>query len=44
MDTSKFDNQAQAHLGFYRNVLTGTKIVIALITLTLIIMAMTLLN
>ena len=43
MDTSDFDKQAQQHLSIYHNVMNGTKIVIVLIILTLIVMAATLL-
>ena len=43
MDTSDFDKQAQQHLSIYHNVMNGTKIVIGLIILTLVVMAATLL-
>lgn len=43
MDTSDFDKQAHAHLNFYHSFMNGTKIVIVLVVLTLIIMAATLL-
>ena len=43
MDTSDFDKQAHQHLSIYHNVMNGTKIVIALIILTLVVMAATLL-
>jgi len=43
MDTSNFDKQAHAHLGTYHGFMTGAKIVVVLVVLTLIIMAATLL-
>ena len=43
MDTSDFDKQAHQHLSIYHNVMNGTKIVIVLIILTLVVMAATLL-
>lgn len=43
MDTSNFDKQAQAHLNIYNSFMTGAKIVGALVILTLVIMAITLL-
>jgi hypothetical protein len=43
MDTSNLDKQAKAHLAFYHNFMTASKIVTGLVILTLIIMAATLL-
>jgi hypothetical protein len=43
MDTKNLDKQAKAHLAFYHNFMTVSKIVAGLIMLTLIIMAATLL-
>ena len=43
MDTSNLDKQAKAHLAFYYNFMTASKIVTGLIILTLVIMAATLL-
>ncbi|MGB1871296.1 MAG: hypothetical protein ACPH9S_07780 [Candidatus Puniceispirillaceae bacterium] len=43
MDTSGFNKQDQAHLSFYHSFMNGSKIVIVLVILTLIIMAATLL-
>ncbi|MGC6454078.1 MAG: aa3-type cytochrome c oxidase subunit IV [Candidatus Puniceispirillaceae bacterium] len=43
MDTSNFDKQAHAHLNTYSNFMTGAKIVGALVILTLVVMAATLL-
>ena len=43
MDTSGFDKQAHAHLNTYHAFMNGAKIVGALVGLTLIIMAVTLL-
>jgi len=43
MDTSNFDKQDKAHLAFYNSFMTGTKIVIVLVVLTLVLMAATLL-
>ena len=43
MDTSNFDQQAHSHLNTYHAFMNGAKIVGALVALTLIIMAVTLL-
>ncbi len=43
MDTSNLDKHAKAHLAFYHNFITASKIVTGLVILTLIIMAVTLL-
>ena len=43
MDTSNLDKQAKAHLAFYHNFMTASKIVTGLVILTLVIMAATLL-
>ena len=43
MDTSNLDKQAKAHLAFYHNFMTASKIVTGLVILTLLIMAVTLL-
>ncbi|MDA9930274.1 hypothetical protein N9E91_03430 [Alphaproteobacteria bacterium] len=43
MDTSKFDKQANSHLNFYHNFMNGSKILIGLVIVTLVIMAATLL-
>ena len=43
MDTSGFDKQAKAHLTFYHNFMTFSKIVGGLVILTLVVMAATLL-
>jgi len=39
MDTNQLDKQSKQHLTFYYNVLTGAKICIVLITITLVLMA-----
>lgn len=43
MDTSDFDKQAHSHLSFYNGFMNGSKIVIALVIATLVVMAITLL-
>lgn len=43
MDTSEFDQQAHTHLNTYHSFMNGAKIVGALVILTLVIMAATLL-
>jgi hypothetical protein len=43
MDTNGFDKQAHAHLNFYNGFMNGSKIVVVLVILTLVIMAATLL-
>lgn len=43
MDTSNLDKQAKAHLAFYHNFMTASKIIAGLLILTLVIMAATLL-
>ena len=43
MDTSEFDQQAHTHLNTYHAFMNGAKIVGAVVVLTLIIMAATLL-
>ena len=43
MDTSEFDKQAHSHLNTYHSFMSGAKIVGALVVLTLVIMAATLL-
>ena len=43
MDTSNLDKQAKAHLAFYHNFMTASKIIAGLVILTLVIMAATLL-
>jgi hypothetical protein len=43
MDTNDFDKQAHAHLNFYHGFMNGSKIVVVLVILTLVIMAATLL-
>ena len=43
MDTSEFDQQARSHLNTYHSFMNGAKIVGALVILTLVIMAATLL-
>ena len=43
MDTSGFDKQAHSHLSFYHGFMNGAKLVVVLITLTLLAMAITLL-
>ena len=43
MDTSEFDQQAHTHLNTYHSFMNGAKIVGALVILTLVIMAVTLL-
>lgn len=43
MDTSEFDQQAHSHLNTYHSFMNGAKIVGALVILTLVIMAATLL-
>ena len=43
MDTSEFDQQAHTHLNNYHAFMNGVKIVGALVALTLIVMAVTLL-
>jgi len=43
MDTSEFDQQAHSHLNTYHSFMNGAKIVGALVIVTLVIMAVTLL-
>ncbi|MEK9925502.1 MAG: hypothetical protein VW736_07710 [Alphaproteobacteria bacterium] len=43
MNTENFDKQAKAHLAFYHSFMGGTKIVVALVIVTLVAMAVTLL-
>ena len=43
MNTNDFDKQAQSHLSFYNSFMNGSKIVVVLVILTLVIMAATLL-
>ena len=43
MDTSEFDHQAHSHLNTYHSFMNGAKIVGALVIVTLVIMAVTLL-
>ena len=42
MDTKTLDKQGREHLQFYKNVMFATKISIAVIVITLVIMAATL--
>ena len=42
MDTKTLDKQGRGHLQFYKNVMFATKISIAVIVITLVIMAATL--
>ena len=43
MDTSNFDQQAHSHLNTYHAFMNGARIVDALVVVTLIVMAVTLL-
>ena len=43
MNTENFDKQAKAHLAFYHSFMGGTKIVVALVIVSLVAMAVTLL-
>lgn len=43
MDTSEFDQQAHSHLNTYHSFMNGAKIVGALVIVTLVVMAVTLL-
>ena len=43
MNTNDFDKQAQPHLNIYNSFMNGSKIVVVLVILTLVVMAATLL-
>ena len=43
MNTNDFDKQAQTHLNIYNSFMNGSKIVVVLVILTLVVMAATLL-
>lgn len=43
MNTNDFDKQARTHLNIYNSFMNGSKIVVVLVILTLVVMAATLL-